>query len=80
VSNSTAAAVSKVRPVVRVCWKSVGGFSLAEGDVDDAVREAAHELIAVKAQTRELGTGTPQLPEKVSPATGACRTDRSLPD
>ena len=32
---------------------------LAEGDVDDEVREAAHELIAVKAQTRELGTGTP---------------------
>jgi predicted nucleotidyltransferase len=32
---------------------------LAEGDVDDAVRNAATDLIAVKAQTRELGTGAP---------------------
>lgn len=32
---------------------------LAEGDVGDDIRDAATELIAVKAQTRELGSGTP---------------------
>ncbi|SIS02477.1 nucleotidyltransferase domain-containing protein [Microbacterium sp. RURRCA19A] len=32
---------------------------LAEGDVDDAVRRAADELIAVKSRTRELGAGSP---------------------
>ena len=32
---------------------------LDEGDVGDDVRRAAHDLIALKAQTRELGAGTP---------------------
>jgi hypothetical protein len=32
---------------------------LEEGEVDTDVREAASELIALKARTRELGTGTP---------------------
>lgn len=31
---------------------------LAEGDVDPSVQRAADDLIAVKAQTREMGTGT----------------------
>ncbi|MFJ6678784.1 DNA polymerase beta superfamily protein [Microbacterium sp. NPDC091382] len=30
-----------------------------EGDVADHVRTAVHDLIALKAQTRELGSGTP---------------------
>lgn len=32
---------------------------LAEGDVDRSVQRAADGLIAVKAQTREVGTGNP---------------------
>ncbi len=32
---------------------------IEEGDLDDDVRIAVHDLIALKAQTRELGTGTP---------------------
>ena len=32
---------------------------LAESSVSDDVRDAALDLIALKAQTRELGTGTP---------------------
>ncbi len=32
---------------------------LAEGDVDRSIRRAADDLIALKAQTREMGAGTP---------------------
>lgn len=32
---------------------------LDQGDVGEDVRRAAHDLIALKAQTRELGAGTP---------------------
>ncbi|MDQ1126778.1 putative nucleotidyltransferase [Microbacterium sp. SORGH_AS 505] len=32
---------------------------IEEGDLDDDVRTAVHDLIAQKAQTRELGAGTP---------------------
>jgi hypothetical protein len=37
---------------------------LAEGEVGDDVSRAGHDLIALKAQTRELGSATPAILER----------------